>query len=785
MLRWILLLLFALSTSNALEITINSAVEEHQPYAILHLRNTNSFACEALCNEFDVTTKIVCAFAKKPSKPIGNLEDNFFKIQSIIKQKTFFVIIHPIAKMKLIPVVFNLTHDASVYEPKVNLAKHWIVIGYKDKLPLIHQDEPNDIGINFPFYMKNSQMPFVGGLDIKGNPVYIKKVEDVTDYLKIKKDFKAKKYEQTLDLIETVLEDYPHTLFKAELIYYKIKVYAKLKDNENVIDNAKLFLREYSGDENVPEVLSLMARAYALVGQNTDADYFFDRLFSEQAESVYAKWGYIYKGEMLEDSGGVKAATKFYNKALNETKDINVAVSAAFHLSLLKSETSMKSAQQYVEKILKVKPAYFYEHFKESYDLMNSFADAEHYEVAAKMAEALYEHVPMGDDYQEELLKDSGVWYAKTQEKKHALKLLNKYLNTYSDGDYRDVVQSAKDALFFDVNDQNSSVKLQEYDKLIEEYKGDTIGDKALYEKAKVLLEEHKYFDLLAMRSQLKALDGEHYSDVNQLIDEAVKGAMNNSLKAKKCHKVLRLANDYNITLSDSWDDGLYNCAMKGGDFALSKSIADKNLHSKNLEARKKWLFRYIKVDFATGNYSDVVNASKDLIALIQEDKNSPYKEVYRYLFDTYNRLEKSDGMIKMIAIIEKQFPQSYKDLDRYTAMVGIGEAKKDDTLIIKYATKALAIEQKAKAYPQSPYLEFTLYGAYMNKGEFEKALDVIERLDSFDLAQKQRARQKYLLGNVYSKLWRDDEATQAYKAAIKADPTSAWADLAKSAMKL
>ena len=35
--------------------------------------------------------------------------------------------------------------------------------------------------------------------------------------------------------------------------------------------------------------------------------------------------------------------------------------------------------------------------------------------------------------------------------------------------------------------------------------------------------------------------------------------------------------------------------------------------------------YRYIKIDFATGNYSDVIDASNELITLIQNDKVSIY----------------------------------------------------------------------------------------------------------------------------------------------------------------
>ena len=40
--------------------------------------------------------------------------------------------------------------------------------------------------------------------------------------------------------------------------------------------------------------------------------------------------GYIYKGEMLEESGNFSKAVLYYKKALNETNDIDIAATAAY-----------------------------------------------------------------------------------------------------------------------------------------------------------------------------------------------------------------------------------------------------------------------------------------------------------------------------------------------------------------------------------------------------------------------------------------------------------------------
>lgn len=784
MLKWILFFTF-ISQLTALEISIDSAKDDFKRYSTLKLTDNSPFLCQAHKDNFLVTTEIICAFSKKPSKIVKRVQNDFFKVDTFIKKDTYFIRIEPYHKIKLIANIFDLTKDKSIYNVKVSISNSWTIIGYKDKLPLINNRVKPDISINFPFFMDKNELPYVGSLDIKGNPVYIQKVGDVTDYLKVKRYYKEKKYELCMNIIDDILLDYPKTLFKSELIYYKIKLFAQLNDSDNVISNAKEFLREYSSSDNIAEVLALIAKAYTQIGMGTDADYFFDRLFSEHANSKYALLGYIYKGEALEASGGIKPAIKFYKKALYSTKDLEIAADAAYHLAEARFDTSISDSSKYIDKIIQAKPSYFFEKYKKSKDLMDKYADQEVYLTAAKIAGALLDSInPTYDDY-ELLLSDKALWLSKTDEKKQALAALNKYIKAFPDGDYINAVDIAKDALFFETSDANATARLKEYDKLIQTYAKDTIGQRAIYEKAKLLLKEKMYFDLLAFKDTLLTIDEEKYTDRDELIKKAAIGVMEMSLKAKECKEVLTISNEYNITLSDKWDDGVYECAMKGADYILGKSIAKKNLKSDKLQERKKWLYRYIRVDFATGNYSEVIDASKDLISLIEDDKNSKYKEVYRYLFDTYDRLEQNEKMIDAMSKIEKEFGESYKDIDRYVAVMSIGNENKDDTMVIKYGTKVMKIQEESSSYAQSPYVEFTLYQAYIDREEYQKALKTISVLDKVTLSNKSRARQKYLKGAVLSKLWRDTEAQEAYTEAIKADPDSAWAKLAKTAKEI
>lgn len=789
MLQRVLLFLLSFTSLFALDISLQGAKEGHQSYSTLHISDKEKFLCQEIKDDFERVVQIVCAFSKVPTQKIQKVQNSFFSLESEVKKGTFFVIIKPFEKMKLFPVVFDLSKEQTLFDANVEISNRWMVVGYKDKIPFFQEKPKNAHSLNLPFTSQEEKLPYVGSLDIKGNPVYMKRVGDVTDYLKIKKLYEEKNYEYALELLQDVMREYPDSLFRAELLFYEIKIYAQLKANEKLIEIAKEYLRHYSSDENVAEVLSLIARAYDKTGMNSDADYFYDRLFSEHPTSLYAEWGSLYMAEKLEDNGDTKRAKGIYERVLKETQDGDVAADAAYKLSkILLSYGKIKEAATHIEKIALAKPEYFFQNKSGATEMMEEFADNSAYESAALIAKGLLAKMRKDEDGYEELLKNRGVWLSESEKKQEALAALNEYSEVFPDGSYLEDVKTAKDSLFFDIDDTddaNVTAKMAQYDKLREEYPQDRIGEKALYEKAKLLLEQKMFKELLALETELLELDKVEYGDVPEIIVDGAIGAMQEALETKECNKVLQFASKYQIELSAQWDDGIYECAMKGADFALAKKMADRNLNSKELEQRKKWLYRYIKIDFATGNYSNVLEASKELVALLAKENESEYKDVYRVVFDTYHRLENSQKMIESIAKVIEIYGENYIDIDRYAAVMAVGSAKKDNNLITQFGEKVLRIQKSSASYPQSPFVEFTLYEAYVQKEEFEKALEVIKLLDTQELPKSQRARQKYLLGNAFAKLWRDAEANKAYDEAIETDATSAWAGLAKSAKEL
>ncbi len=148
--KWIILPLLCFNLA-ALEVSMTGAKENFQDYSTLHIKEKDKFICEERKDDFDETIQIICAFSKQPTQNFRKLQNDFFEIDSVLKNKMFFLIITPMYKIKLYPMIFDLSSDDSVYQAHVKLSNHWMAVGYKDQLPYMKNDKISDNAINFPF----------------------------------------------------------------------------------------------------------------------------------------------------------------------------------------------------------------------------------------------------------------------------------------------------------------------------------------------------------------------------------------------------------------------------------------------------------------------------------------------------------------------------------------------------------------------------------------------------------------------------------------------------------
>ena len=779
---WIALCLFL--PLGAMELSIQSGKEEGSPFSVLHLRDKTPFACEAVKDEFGDEKRVECHFSVSSVKTFSPINNRFFTVKGAASPKGYTLTITPKAKMKLSPVSFNLSRDPQTFFAPVKNASHWTVVGYGSKLPLISPSASSTF--NFPIKLTKETVPYVGGLDLNGNPVKLTQAEDVSDYLQMKKAFEAKNYEKVIELSEYVLKNYPESIFRNELMLYRMRALHQQEEYEKLLETAKQFLRDYSSDSNVAEVLAYTANAYTRLGQSADADYFFDRLFDEHPGSPYAAEGMIYKARGLEAAGSPRRAMQFYQKALEISPDVSIASKAAFRLAQLELDNgNTENAKQYVEKILKANPDYMGEVRSEAMNMADTFAYRKEETTGIRILETLLKGTERKSPEHEALLHTLGLRLAQAGKEKEALKRFNEYLDTYKFGDYAGEVRRAKDGLFFEEKEGNVSEGLQKYDDLIARYGDDSVGRKALYKKAQLLLKQDKYREVLDLENELYRLDTTEYPEAHKLISQSAIGLEKRYLKEGKCSEAMELQKMYRIKLLPQWDALLYECALKTAQYPLAKKIAQPHLKSKSLQERQVWLSRLVRTHFALGEYKEALKGGEELIDLLGVEKNPSLNGVYRTVFDASWRLNDGERMIRHIKAIESVFPTDFKDVERYTKMVALGLSRKDESMVQNYARKVMALQQRTKTYTQSPYIEFTLAQSLQNVGKDAEALKVLKSLDGRKLSGERRSRQQYLIGAIAQSLGQKNQARAAFDASIKADKNSAWAKLAKDALGL
>lgn len=764
----------------ALELSIQSGKESSEPYSILHLRDKHPFNCSVHKNDFNQIDKIECSITS--TRPLPKINNLHF----VLTQTPTSIIVTPKTKIALYPVGYDLKYAPTLYGAENKKINHWNIIGYVNKIPMVHTEKSSSNQLNIPIKVSKNTLPSVGGLDLKGNPIKIKNVQDVNGYMDLKKAYDKKDYSKVIFLAKSIQKDYPNTIFSNELMLYQIRSFHHLGKNEELIAMSKPFIRQFSSDQNIPEVLAYTANAYSQLGQNADSDYFYDRLFTEHQDDPFASKGMYFKAKHLEVQGSPSQAARYYREALSRTKDVHLASACAFELAQMEfAGKDPKKGREYIDKIARVYPKYFTEVHSESKDMIQVLEAHKDYISAAKITQSLIAGVPDKSQEHGELLKEVGSLYAQAGKKKEALEALNSYLKLFPYGDFRVEVQRIKDSLFFEKDENNGSKGVKKYDELIERYGNDSIGNKALYKKAQLLYQQGKYEDILKVENDLYKLDTTAYPDASGLITKSATEITKRNLKEGKCNDVMSMNKMYKIQLPAAWDALSFECALKNGNFKMAKELVAKNIKSKELSAKQRWLYRAIKTNYALGEYKEALRGGKELTTLLDVQKNPPLNDVYRLLFDSAQRSNNGEQMIQTIKQIETMFGQEYKDIERYTQMMTLGLQRKDEAMVQNYGNKVIALQKRTNTMTQSPFVEFTMAQSLMNQNKNKEALGVLKALDKIKLSGEKRSRQYYLMGSISMTLGNNTEAKNSFNASMKADKNSAWAKLAKDALGL
>lgn len=785
----ITLLLFALHV-NSLTLTLNSAKENAKPYAILHLVDDTPILCETKEEAYEKKLYL-CMFDGTLKNKIKPKKTPYVDIDFLTKDGNFYIYIKPKMYSKMINT------DAKLYESKTTPlksqknAKHWTIIIY-EKLPFSKTNRQNN-GMNFPVTYPKLQYPSVGALDLNGVPISYVQSNDINLYLEIKKLYEKNEYEEVIDEVEKALQNYPNSIFISEFILYKIRSIDKILDNEDiksdfdrsdVVSLAKGWTKTFTANENMPEVLMLIAKSYLDMGFYSDGNYFLDMLLSEHPESNFTQWAILMYADSLYKNGKKKEAVKLFEDVLYASKDLDTASEAALRLAKYSlNKGKITKAKEYLKKVLNANKEFVFKDEEAAYALAQSLANKELYSIAASIATTLLSKAKKSDENYEALLKNTGLWNEKAKNINDAYQYLKRYQKEFKQGEYEVVVQQALDRLFFELSETNETKLANYYDELIKRYDND-IGYKALLAKARLHLSKKEYDKVLQMKDKLSK--DTNSSDAKNILQDAAFWAVNSAMNEDRCLEAIRLIETY-AEVEDKLQDKmkLFKCFMRTSRYKKAENLVKKYGDTKDLHKKLMWMISLEDTLFAQKRWQETISLAKDIETLggILKDKRAN-EALYNQFFALMNLVRYEDALEVAIKI-EERMPNNFKNVEVYERIAKMAKEQGNDLVLVAYAKKALNLQKEPNVFIYTPNLEYDYIASLQRLNRYEEARDEALLILQRKLKQKDRGRAFYTIAEAYVKTGEIKKANEYFEKCVQFDEQGSWGKICSENLSL
>ncbi|WP_024792010.1 tol-pal system YbgF family protein [Lebetimonas sp. JS170] len=716
------LFLFSFIYLFSLEINIDY-FKNKQKYEILTLYNDKPFVCKKNVK------KIICEFNDIPSTPVFKTNSVFFNITPKFQNKKFLLIIKIKGFYQLKNFNEHLYKNALINPFKMQKTKKWVVIASDKKLY-----EPKINGLKF--YFTDSPKPFIGAIDENGNPIN-EESGDVLKYFEILSAYKH--HRDVMVEIDSFVKTYPNSVFLPDILFLKLKILDAQNDASDVISFGKEWIKRFAFDDNLPKVLLLMAKNYSKIGFMSDAGYLFQRIINEYPNTKEAYKAMIYLADQLYMMGDDKKAFKFYEKALYSTNDIETASLAASRLAQrYMDKGDIKKAIKYYEKIYKAKKYYLLKDTQKAYELAKLLAGHNAYKLAVNIGEDLIKKLKKLDDLYEPLEYNLANWYYELGNYKKALYWIERYLNEFPYGDYSDAMSALRDKVIFQVPEKNLTKQLQIIDEILKKYKGD-IAYKALYKKVMILYKLKKYDEILKLENKIKEIPDKIFKNKKEFLNKFYKKYIIYLLKNKKCFKAINLIKAEKIVLDKKYDENVYKCAIETKTYDIASVVCNKYLDSPDDKIFIKWMKRKITALEGLRDYKNLVLAVDDLCSVM---KKGCYEYKLKKFFALW-KLKRYNEALKLAKELDKT--KDIRNTDAFIKIVNRALKNSDNLLAATYSKKIIDLQDKFRAYPYSPFVEFTYAQYSQNKKEAVKVLkSLLNRISGED-----RARAYFMLANL------------------------------------
>ncbi|WP_240451686.1 outer membrane protein assembly factor BamD [Helicobacter sp. L8] len=768
----------------ALQLSLTQGKEGNKDFATLTLTHDNPFACTQARIPPEVVTCVIHSIPKPGFTP---LKTPFFDISYEMKDYVFYLHIRPKFQQQLFAIPYDYKQHIPIQKTTARTSKAWQVVGFHYTIPFLSPKKPDEAvhkGLNFPIVIEDAQTPYIKELGVDNQPLHYSKGGDLDGYLNVKKLIQEQSYLNALKAIGSIFQVYPDTLFRKDLYLYELIALSKLQKRPDLLlQIGERWLKLYPSDPQVPHVLYLIGTAYMQINYARQAAEQFKRVLDEYAQSRYAALSYMRLAQQAANEGDGSSALAKFQKAYSQAKDKESASEIAFAWARFDLDHSESpNAASLINKILQANLDFFLLDLSQSYAMILDLKAHALFEPAIKITKLLanQDNDPV---IKEKAAFELGLLYAKNKQPNEAHIANLNYLDNFTNAAHISTIKQRDQEILFLMHGSFEE-KLARYNQIIKDYPtGSKEHQKALDYKARMLLEEHYYSQVLAMAPDLPLNSEPMQTALLQLGKSAIKEG-----DCKSAGSFLVQVTPLNPEEFDEKDqleafDCFYDAKLYNQAAIFSKNGVKQ---SQSPQDRLNWLYRQGRNLYALKNYQDSLLASKDALTLAALHKRQKYYDIAFVVFLDYMHTNNPQEAFKVFPKLQEWFKGDARMLEVYGLLLQNEEKSTNNpTTLELYAKNAIALQKQYQSDAFMPYAQEQLISALMRQNKLEDALKQSEVLLSKPLEDKDKTHVLYMQGSIFKAQNKLDKAQKAFEACDAIKTTSGWKDLCSQALNL
>ncbi|MGG7074408.1 hypothetical protein U5B43_09180 [Campylobacter sp. 9BO] len=774
----------------SLTLSINSGTDDGKPYSVITLSDENKFECVEQILAYN-TKRFACMIDDDGMVNIDDVDLALMDIRYKKQDGKLFIIVLPKANSRLLNLENKLHENSEIFKNNSRISKRFSIV-IDPKLSEFDKNAQN--GINFAPKFDELLLPSIGALDFSKAPMEAMDSNDIDLYINIKQAYEASNFNRVLAETKSAITRHPNSIFSSEFLLYRLRAMGKALENEedaididfdhtNIVEEGKAWMRKFASDENYPEVLYLVTRAYIKQNLNSDAKYTVDLLKTEHTKSKFSKLAMLDYADEIYKNSGQKEATGLYEYVLYNTDDIDIASRAALSLASANIEKDrIEEAKNYIIKILNANQKFFLANQPKAMDLAKIFDERNMHDIASKIYEIIANDDSAKSEFYEVALKNLGIALADDNQTQKAYDYLKRYEKEFKDGDYLAEVQRTIDRLFFDLGETNSTKLYEYYDLLMQKYDKSDIGIKALASAVELNFNEKRYKQALEFTQQAKDLNLTASMDI---INRSALALAQQGVRDNDCQIVINLLEAYDINTLELPQFKLHDCLKRTARHEKALNLAKSHIQDKNLEDRVEWLVKLAADLRQLKMYEDSVNAANDALSL---GASVPYADPTPALYDRFYsliKLNRLNDAIRTMGAIEELRGQDFKIIESFDALAKFAFSKSDYANTTTYAKKALELANSVRINVFTPDLNFLYSHASLKMGNLADALDEAKYILNLKLKPLERSRALNLMADIHIARKEPNEARKYLNECINSNIDNEFVSLCKASLEL